>query len=152
MTTLTPPAATVVSIRTNGRHVNQVTVDCPFCRCQHIHRWFGEPDGLRSPTCGASATYIITVDTRARMDHMRTEFPTPDGVVGLSPLHIGYAFEIDGPEEDVVGIILDTALGKFAVWLPMASAVGLAGQLVDIAENREALRQRYLQRELGAKC
>lgn len=77
---------------------------------------------------------------------MRTEFSAPDGVVGLVPLHIGYCFEIDGPDEDVVGIVLETTLGKFAVWLPMASAVGLAGQLVDIAGRRDELRTAYLER------
>ena len=84
------------------------------------------------------------------MDHMRAEFPAPNGVVGLVPLHVGYAFEVDG-DDDVIGIVLDTALGTFAVWLPMASAIGLAGQLVDIAENREALRAAYLQRELATQ-
>jgi hypothetical protein len=74
------------------------------------------------------------------MDHMRTDFPAPGGVVGLVPLHIGYCFEIDGPDEDVVGIILETTLGKFAVWLPLESAVGLACQLVEIAEHRDQLR------------
>jgi hypothetical protein len=44
-----------------------------------------------------------------------------DGVVGLVPLHMCYAFERDG-DEDVVRIILDTTLGEFAVWLPLGSA------------------------------
>jgi hypothetical protein len=146
-----PLAAEVVSCRTDGRGVNQVTVSCPFCRGEHVYSWANEPDGLRQPTCGASATYRITVSPRARIDAMRSEYPMPNGVVGLVPLHVGYAFETDG-DDDIIGIILDTALGGFAVWLPMASAVGLAGQLVDIAENRGALRERYLQRELEAQC
>jgi hypothetical protein len=53
---------------------------------------------------------------------------------------------MDGPDADVVGIVLGTTLGKFAVWLPLGSAVGLAGQLVDIAEKREELRLTDLQR------
>jgi len=43
---------------------------------------------------------------------------------------------LDG-SDDVVGIVLQTALG--------GSAVQLAGQLVDIAENVEQLRAAYLQ-------
>jgi hypothetical protein len=140
------PAAAVVSIRTDGHHVNQLEVHCPFCRGRHTHEWFDEPGGLRSPTCGApGAMYVISVGVRERIDAMRTEFPAPNGVVGLVPLHIGYAYEQDG-DEDIIGVVLETALGRFAVWLPMASAVGLAGQLVDIADNAEQLRTAYLQR------
>jgi hypothetical protein len=146
VTTLTHPIAPVVAIRTDGNHVNQVTVQCPFCRGQHTYEWFDEPDGLRQPTCGACTSYLIRIGARARMDRMRADFPAPDGVVGLVPLHIGYCFEVDGPDEDVVGIVLETTLGKFAVWLPMASAVGLAGQLVDIAGNADHLRLAYLER------
>jgi hypothetical protein len=144
------PVAEVVSIRTDGHRVNQVTVQCPYCRGQHSYEWFDDRDGLRSPTCGASASYMITIGARERISAMRSEYGAPDGVVGLVPLHVGYCFETDG-DDDIIGIVLDTALGVFAVWLPMASAVGLAGQLVDIAGNAEALRERYLQRELAEK-
>ncbi|HSS24739.1 MAG TPA: hypothetical protein VLL82_10135 [Mycobacterium sp.] len=150
MNTLIHPAATVVAIRTNGYRVNQVTVACPFCRGQHTYEWFGELDGLRQPTCGAHASYIIRIDARARMDHMRTEFPGPDGVVGLVPLHISYAFECDGAD-DIIGVVVDTTMGSFALWLEADNAVQLAGQLVGIVENREVLRERYLQRELEAQ-
>ena len=140
------PTVPVIAMRTNGAYVNAVEVRCSWCCSTHWHSWNNETDSFRYPPCQAgAAAYTVSVDARARMDHMRENFPTPDGVVGLSPLHVGYAFECDG-DDDVIGIVLDTALGAFAVWLPMASAVGLAGQLVDIAEKREALRARYLQR------
>ena len=48
--------------------------------------------------------------------------------------------------DDVVGVVLDTALGRFAMWLPLPTAIALAGQLVAIAEDREVLRERYAQR------
>jgi hypothetical protein len=76
---------------------------------------------------------------------MREQYPADDGVVGLVPLHIGYCFERDG-DADVVGIVLETTLGGFAVWLPLPSAVRLAGQLVDIAENADQLRSAYVER------
>lgn len=153
MSTHAHPAAAVVAMHTNGYNVNQVTVACPFCRGRHTHRWFGEPDGLRSPTCGApGATYAIHVDLRARIEHMRTQYPTPDSVVGLVPLHIGYAYEQDG-DNDVVGIIvLTAALGGFVLWLDLDTAVMLAGQLVTIAENAETLRGEYAQRAADAVC
>lgn len=72
---------------------------------------------------------------------MRAQFPTPDGVVGLVPMRIRYAYEHDG--DDVIGIVLDTALGGFAVWLELPTAVQLAAQLVEIAEHADTLRQRY---------
>lgn len=144
--TLTHPAAPVVAIRTDGRHVNQVTVACPFCRGQHSYEWFDETEGLRIPTCGApGAMYAISIDTRVRIKAMRTEYPAPDGVVGLVPLHIGYAFEVDG-DIDVIGMVVDTTLGQFAIWLPADNPVQLAGQLVTIVENREMLRERYIKR------
>ncbi len=148
MGTLTHPVAAVVGMQTNGLRVNQVTIRCPYCSGRHTHEWFGEPDGLREPTCGAIGSYAITVDTRARIDHMRTEYPAPDGVVGLVPLHISYAYERDGAT-DVVGVVLQTTLGAFAVWLEADSAVQLAGQLVTIVEHRDMLRERYIERETG---
>jgi len=60
---------------------------------------------------------------------MREQYPAPDGVVGL-----------------IVGIVLSTALGEFAVWLPLESSVQLASGLADIAENADELRDRYLER------
>jgi hypothetical protein len=145
---LTHPAAAVVSITNNGHKVDQVTVRCPFCRGRHTHEWHDEPDGLRMPTCGAAASYAITITTRARLDYMR-ELATPDDVIGLAPLHIGYVYELDG-DADVIGIVLSTSLGGFAVWLELPVAVQLAGQLVALAEDREALRERYAER-LGAE-
>jgi hypothetical protein len=78
----------------------------------HVHTWFDEPDGLRSPTRGACTSYLIRIDARARMDHMRAEFPAPNGVVGLVPLHISYkptgvsvsrrSLQDDDPDGDVV--------------------------------------------------
>jgi hypothetical protein len=143
----TYPAAAVVAVRTDGLAVNQVSVRCPFCRGVHVHAWHREPDGLRDASCVPfGAIYRITIDTKTRLEAMRTDFSTPDGVVGLIPLHLSYCFEVDGPDQDVVGIVLDTTLGRFAVWLPLPSAVGLAGQLVGIAENADQLRIEYLQR------
>jgi hypothetical protein len=49
---------------------------------------------------------MITIGARARMDHMRAEFPAPDGVIGLVPLRISYAFECDGAD-------IAAALGTF---------------------------------------
>jgi hypothetical protein len=68
-----------------------------------------------------------------------------DGVVGLVPLHIGYAFEVDG-DDDVVGVVVDTTLGGFVLWLAADNAVQLAGQLVTIVENRDRLRDAYARR------
>jgi hypothetical protein len=144
------PVARVIGMRTNGEYVNAVLVQCVWCSSAHWHVWGNETDSFRYPPCQAGgAAYLISVDAQARIDHMRTEFPSPDGVVGLVPLHVGYAYERDG-DDDIIGIVLDTPLGRFAVWLPMASAIGLAGHLVEIAENREALHERYLQRAGGA--
>jgi hypothetical protein len=149
MNTLTPAAA-VVAIRTDGRHVNQVTVACPFCRGQHVHTWFDETDGLRSPTCGApGAMYAINIGTRERIDAMRTEYPAPDGTVGLVPLHLSYCYEREG-DDDVIGVVVDTTLGQFAIWLLAENAVALAGQLVTIVVNREVLRERYAER--SSRC
>ncbi len=142
MTTLTHPAAAVVAVRTDGYRINQVTVTCPYCSGRHVHLWYGESDGLRVPTCGALVSNRITVDTRVRIDAMRTEFPTPDGVVGLVPLHIGYAYERDG-DDDFLGVVIDTAIGKFAMWLQLPAAVQMAAQVVALAEDREQLRERY---------
>ncbi len=36
--------------------------------------------------------------------------------------------------------------GEFALWLKLGEAVTLAGQLLDIAENREVLGERYAER------
>jgi hypothetical protein len=138
--------APIVGMRTDGANIDQVEVACPYCGGRHTHRSFGEPDGYRQPSCGALATYHISVDTQARIEAMRTDFAAPDGVVGLVPLAVSFAFEMDGPDADVVGIVLGTTLGRFAVWLPLESAVGLAGSLVDIAEKRDELRAEYLER------
>ena len=81
---------------------------------------------------------------------MRSEFPAPDGVIGLVPLHISYAYEVDGDDDDVLGIVVDTTLGQFAMWLGLGDAVQLAGQVVEIAEHREVLRERYAQRAVDA--
>ena len=143
MTTTTAP---IVSMRTDGANIDQVEVACPYCGGRHTDRWFEEPDGYRQPSCGALATYHISIDTQARIEAMRTDFAAPDGVVGLVPLAVSFAFEMDGPDADVVGIVLGTTLGRFAVWLPLESAVGLAGSLVDIAEKRDELRAEYLER------
>jgi hypothetical protein len=104
-------------------------------------------DGRAGHELGApgGAAYTVTVDARARIDHMRDSFPTPDGVVSLVPLRIRYAYERDD-DDDIIGVVMETTLGAFAIWLPMASAVGLAGQLVDIAENADHLRLQYLER------
>ncbi len=85
------------------------------------------------------------IDTRARIDHMRAQYPAPNGFVGLVPLHIGYAFEVDG-DDDVVGVVVDTTLGGFVLWLAADNAVQLAGQLVMIVENRDRLRDAYARR------
>ncbi len=76
---------------------------------------------------------------------MRSEYPVPDGVIGLIPLHIGYAYEQDD-DADVIGVVLDTTTGRFALWLEADDAVQLAGQIVAIVENLETLRERYAQR------
>lgn len=145
MKTLT---AEVISIRTDGHHANRVTVACPFCRGQHTYEWFDDDrDGLRSPTCGASATFRIAINTRARVDAMRTEYPTPDGVVSLIPLNLSYCFERDG-NDDIIGVVTNTTIGAFVLWLAAGDAMQLVGQLVDILENREVLREKYAQREL----
>ena len=47
---------------------------------------------------------------------MRAQYPAPNGVVGLVPLYIGYAFEVDG-DDDVVRVVVDTTLGGFVLWL-----------------------------------
>jgi hypothetical protein len=146
---MTTPAAPIVGMRTDGATIDQVHVACPYCGGRHAHRWHGETDAYRQPTCGALATYHIRIDTRARIDAMRTAYPTPDGVVGLVPLHIGYAFERDG-EHDIVGVVLETTLGGFAMWLELADAVQLAAQLVSIAENRDRLAAAYTAREIHA--
>lgn len=141
------PAAAVLRLQTNGLRVNRVHVHCPYCRGVHVHSWHDEVDGLRHASCVPyGAVYRIAIDARARLEAMREHYSVPDGVVGLVPLRVGFAFEIDGPGEDVVGIVLETTLGKFAVWLPMQSAIGLAGQLVEIAENADELRLDYLER------
>jgi hypothetical protein len=143
----TYPAAEVVGLKTDGRSVTAVSVRWCFCGGVHEHTWFGDSDELREASCTPyGAVYRITIGTRERIEAMRADFPAPDGVVGLVPLHMSFAFEMDGPDADVVGIVLGTTLGKFAVWLPLESAVGLAGQLVDIAEHREQLRTEYLER------
>ena len=49
-----------------------------------------------------------------------------------------------------IGVVVDTTLGGFVLWLEADSAVQLAGQLVTIVESREVLRERYLQREAEA--
>jgi hypothetical protein len=46
-------------------------------------------------------------------------------------------------------VVIETALGRFAMWLTSDTAVALAGHLVQILENREALRERYVER-IGA--
>ena len=84
----------------------------------------------------------------ARIKAMRSEYPTPDGVVGLVPLHIGYAFERDG-DDDVIGMVVDTTLGGFVVWLQLENALQLASHLVEIIGRREALRERYTERALA---
>jgi hypothetical protein len=147
MKTLTAyPAADVVGLKTDGRSVTAVSVKCCFCGGVHEHTWFGDTDGLREASCTPyGAIYRITIGTRERIEAMRTDFAAPDGVVGLVPLEIGFAFEVDGPDEDVIGVILSTTVGRFALWLPLPTAVGLAGRIVDIAGDRERLRIDYLQ-------
>jgi hypothetical protein len=136
-------------MHTDGVRVTQVLVRCPYCGGQHAHDWFGDSEGLRSAHCNSfGAVYRVSIDAWARIKAMREQYPADDGVVGLIPLHLSYAFEIDG-DDDVVGLVLDTTLGKFAVWLPLPSAVTLASQLVDIAGNAEALRAAYTQRQAG---
>lgn len=140
------PIAPVISMRTNGEYVNAVEVQCCWCCSTHWHAWNNETDSFCYPPCQAgAAAYTVTVGARVRMEHMRTEFPTPDGVIGLVPLRLSFAFEVDGPE-DVVGIVLDTALGRFCVWVPLPTAVGLAGRIVAIAEDADELRLEYLER------
>jgi hypothetical protein len=146
---MSTPAAMIVGMRTDGANIDQVRVACPYCGGRHSHRWYGETDGYRQPSCGALATYRISIDTRTRIDAMRTAFPAPDGVVGLVPLHIGYAYERDG-EHDIVGVVLDTTLGGFAMWLELDNALQLAAQLVAIAENRDRLATAYTAREIQA--
>lgn len=137
-----PPAAAVLGLHTDGHRVDQVEVRCPFCGGRHVHRWFGEPDGLRTPTCRApGAVCMISIGVRERIDAMRAQYPVPNGVVGLVPLHIGYAYERDGGD-DVVGVVVDTTLGGFVLWLATEHAVQLAGQLVTIVDNRDLLRER----------
>jgi hypothetical protein len=141
------PYAEVVSVRTDGRYANAVTVACIWCGGHHTHAWNNETDSFRAPTCGALGSYAIRVGVREKVDAMRNEYPVPDGVVGLVPLHIGYAYEADG-DNDVIGVVMDTSLGGFVVWMPLPTTVQLAAQLVAIAEDREALRQRYIERQL----
>jgi hypothetical protein len=147
MKTLTRyPAADVVGVKTDGRSVTAVSVRCCYCGGVHEHTWFGDTDGLREASCTPyGAIYRITITTREKIKAMRTDFPTPDGIVGLVPLHIGYAYERDG-DNDIVGIVLDTTLGGFAMWLELDNAIALAAQLVTIAEKREQLRAEYLER------
>jgi hypothetical protein len=40
MTALSRPVAEVVGLRTNGAHVNAVTLSCVFCGGQHTHPWW----------------------------------------------------------------------------------------------------------------
>jgi hypothetical protein len=101
----------IVGMRTDGANIDQVHVACPYCGGRHAHRWYGETDGYRQPTCGAVATHRISIDTRTRIEHMRTDFAAPDGVVDLVPLAVSFAFEMDGRDADVVGIVLETTLG-----------------------------------------
>lgn len=140
--------APVVALITNGHTVNQVQVHCPFCGGRHSHSWFDEADGLRSPTCGAVASYAVRVGTRERIDHMRAQFPDPDGVVSLAPLRFSYCYQRDG-REDLVGVLMDTTAGGFCVWLPANSAVQLAAQLVEVVENVGVLRERYAERRFA---
>jgi hypothetical protein len=144
---MTYPAAPIIGLCADAfNKVVTVRVRCPYCRGTHTHDWYNEPDGLRSAHCTPyGATYAITVDAWARIKAMREQYPADDGVVGLVPLHISYCFEMDG-NDDVVGIVLETTLGDFAVWLPLPSAVQLAAQLVEIAEDAEELRTDYLER------
>src|SRR5262249_52568017 len=120
MTALTRPRAEVVGMRTNGDYINAVQVACAWCGAKHWHDWYNETDSFRTPTCGtAGVVYSIHVGTAERVDLMRTlhgEFATPDDVVGLVPLHIGYCYERDG-DDDVVGVVVHTTLGGFVLWL-----------------------------------
>ena len=81
------------------------------------------------------------------MRTLRGDYATPEDVVGLVPLHIGYCFVRDA-DGDVVGMVVDTTVGGFVLWLDLDNndAVQLAAQLVDIAENRDQLRRRYAER------
>jgi hypothetical protein len=151
MTALTRPAVPVVAVRTDGVHVNSVTVKCLWCGSTHTHPWFDETEGFSYPPCrGGGAAYRITIDTGVRLKAVRENFAVPDGVVGLVPLAISFAYELDPPDEDVIGIVVSTALGRFAIWLPMPAAIGVADAIVDIAEDREGLRADYLEAQKTA--
>jgi hypothetical protein len=146
MTAMTHPIAPLVGLSTNGHRVCRVQVKCPFCGGVHTHAWAGGPDGLRWPTCGVpGASYWVKVGTRERIQFMRTDFATPDGIVGLTPLTMNYCYERDG-DDDVIGVVTSTELGQFVLWLQADDAVKLSGQLVTIVENREMLRERYDER------
>jgi hypothetical protein len=144
---MTYPDAPIIGLCVDAfSKIVTVRVRCPFCRGVHTHDWHNEADGLRTARCTPhGAIYVITVDTWARIKAMREQYPADNGVVGLIPLSIHYAFEQDG-NDDIVGIVLDTTLGEFAVWLPLPSAVQLASQLVDIADDADRLRDAYVKR------
>ena len=51
-------------MQTDGLQVTQVSVRCVYCGGKHTHPWFGETDGLRTPSCTPyGAVYRITIDT-----------------------------------------------------------------------------------------
>jgi hypothetical protein len=140
------PAAPVVAVSTDGVYVTAVTCACAWCGSTHTHPWADESDGFAYPPCRQGATaYRITVGARNRIEAIMAHCQTPDDVVGLVPLRIGFAFEADH-DEDILGIVADTTLGRFALWLPMVAAVGLADRLVELAERAPQLREAYRQR------
>ncbi len=49
-------------------------------------------------------------------------------------------------DDDIIGVVTETTLGSFVLWLAAENAVQLAAQLVTIVENREELRARYTER------
>lgn len=55
-------------MQTDGLQVTQVSVRCVYCGGKHTHPWFGETDGLRTPSCTPyGAVYRITIDTKMRL-------------------------------------------------------------------------------------
>ena len=89
-----PPAATVpvIAMRTNGAYVNAGRGPAAAGAVLHTLAFVEQRNRLfplRRRVRQVLRHTPISVDARARMDHMRNDFPTPDGVVGLVTVACG---------------------------------------------------------------